>query len=105
MDGDGWIFGEFMILITPPPLITIGRRRLNIILFLCSLLHVFWLQAPIDFLLRGVMADGEEVGLELMEDYVTRVVTVKSFRCSNLDLAFAMICTFAVSILWVWPRQ
>lgn len=45
------------------------------------------------------MADGEEVGLELMEDYVTRVVTVKSFRCSNLDLAFAMICTFAVSIL------
>ena len=56
------------------------------------------LEAPIDFLLRGVSSSGEQLGLELMDDYCVRTVMVKphgpekhtcnSMSCSDLFLSF-----------------
>ena len=63
------------------------------------------LEAPIDFLLRGVSSSGEQLGLELMDDYCVRTVMVKphgpekhtcnSMSCSDLFLSF-QVCVFVV---------
>lgn len=35
-------------------------------------------EAPIDFLLRGKLSSGEEVGLELLPDYAVRTLVLRS---------------------------
>lgn len=37
----------------------------------------FLFQAPIDFLLRGKLPSGDQIGLQLMEDYMVRTVVVR----------------------------
>ena len=40
-------------------------------------------RAPIDFILRGVMEDGEEVGLDLIPDYMVHTMTLASADFSS----------------------
>ena len=41
-------------------------------------MNMFVSQAPIDFIMRGIMADGSKVGLSLIPGYSVRVVMLRS---------------------------